>query len=96
MKHQERDGIFAERRRAILSTNGEPGCPVSESSHDCRRRPSASTGLDAGERSLTRYVGDLDSGLGRAAVALFRSVAPLLVGLHLAPESIRTCAEVHQ
>ena len=140
MKQQERDGFLAERRLAILSTNGESGYPVSvplwygwdgktvrmfsmgtaDKIARLRRDPRASvlvantfgepvrwvafdgrvtieesTGLEAAEHLLTRYVTDVDSGFGRDAMALFRSVAPLLVELRLVPESVRTYAEVH-
>jgi PPOX class probable F420-dependent enzyme len=51
------------------------------------------SGLATAENLLTRYLGELDSPSGRAALKVFRSVGPLLVELRLVPDRIRSYAE---
>ena len=52
------------------------------------------SGLATAEHLLARYLGDLDSSSGRAALKVFRTVGALLVELRLIPERIRTYAEI--
>ena len=51
-------------------------------------------GLVAAEDLLARYVDDVGSEPGRAALKLFRSVGSLLVELRLVPKRIRSYAEI--
>ena len=88
-------GIQGLRRdRASVRIAASLGAPLRCGASDGRMTMEKWTGLEAAEPSLTRYIGELDSELGRDAMAPFRSDPAPHAELHLIPESLRTCAEV--